>query len=151
MLFGVLSMPLELAMSDDLSRFQFHDRAQEAVERIKTDAARIDQLEAERTLLINATLEAASKLCNELALQELREAMSVIKADDWSECGVVVWEPDDPDQSELHPRTLLENAAKAQAFMQMEAAKHILEIDPSSIIRAVIEQTLVTEKVVKIL
>ena len=35
MLFGVLRMPYELAMGDELSRRQFHDRAQEALDRIE--------------------------------------------------------------------------------------------------------------------
>ena len=39
MLFGVLNMPYDLAMADDLSRVQFYGRAREA-------AARIEALEA---------------------------------------------------------------------------------------------------------
>jgi hypothetical protein len=35
MLFGVLRMPYELAMADEVSRFQFYDRAQEAAQRIE--------------------------------------------------------------------------------------------------------------------
>lgn len=43
MLFGVLRMPYELAMSTELSRRQFHDRAQQAcdaLEAMQADAAR---------------------------------------------------------------------------------------------------------------
>ena len=39
-------MPFEMAMEGHLSRRQFHARAQEAVERIQSDAFRIEQLEA---------------------------------------------------------------------------------------------------------
>lgn len=35
MLFGVLNMPYDLAMADDLSRVQYYGRAREAVEEIK--------------------------------------------------------------------------------------------------------------------
>jgi len=45
MLQAVLSMPLELAMGSELSRMQFHARAQEAVRRIQEDAVRIGKLE----------------------------------------------------------------------------------------------------------
>ena len=44
MLFGVLRMPYELAMSDELSRRQFYGRAQQA-------AAEIESLRAERDAL----------------------------------------------------------------------------------------------------
>lgn len=47
MLLGVLSMPYDMAMDGEISRFQFHDRAQQAVARIKADAVRIAELEAE--------------------------------------------------------------------------------------------------------
>lgn len=46
MLFGVLSMPFDMAMSGEVSRLQFHDRAQQAVARIKADAMRFAELEA---------------------------------------------------------------------------------------------------------
>lgn len=59
---------------------------------------------------------------------------SYIKADDWSEHGTVDWDSDDSDQNELHPRILLENAAKAQEFMLMRCAEVIQEIEPSLII-----------------
>ena len=39
MLFGVLRMPYELAMSDELSRRQFYERAQEAADRLAALAA----------------------------------------------------------------------------------------------------------------
>jgi hypothetical protein len=35
MLFGVLRMPMEMAMADDLSRMQFYQRAQQAADRIE--------------------------------------------------------------------------------------------------------------------
>jgi hypothetical protein len=44
MLFGVLRMPIEMAMSDEMSRLQFYARAQEA-------ANRIEELEAENERL----------------------------------------------------------------------------------------------------
>lgn len=46
MLLGILAMPLEMAMGNELSRVQFHDRAQQAVARIKSDGATIEQLVA---------------------------------------------------------------------------------------------------------
>lgn len=48
MLLGVLRMPYEMAMSDEMSRLQFHSRAQEAADRIVSDEAEIARLTAER-------------------------------------------------------------------------------------------------------
>lgn len=45
MLMGVLKMPYELAMSSELSRLQFHGRAQEAAERIESLQAKVAELE----------------------------------------------------------------------------------------------------------
>lgn len=39
MLFGVLRMPYEMAMEDELSRYQFWQRAQEAADRLETAPA----------------------------------------------------------------------------------------------------------------
>ncbi len=39
MLFGVLKMPYEMAMADELSRRQFYDRVQEAVARLEGQGA----------------------------------------------------------------------------------------------------------------
>ena len=44
MLIGVLKMPYELAMNSEMSRTQFYDRAQEAVERIETQEETIRRL-----------------------------------------------------------------------------------------------------------
>lgn len=44
MLFGVLRMPYEMAMSDELSRYQFWQRAQEAASRMDADGMRIKNL-----------------------------------------------------------------------------------------------------------
>lgn len=44
MLLGVLRMPYEMAMSDEMSRLQFHSRAQEAADRIVSDEAEIARL-----------------------------------------------------------------------------------------------------------
>ena len=46
MLHGVLNMPYELAMSDELSRYQFHARAQEASQIILTQEAKIEAFRA---------------------------------------------------------------------------------------------------------
>lgn len=46
MLFGVLRMPYELAMSTELSRKQFYDRAKYAADRIAADADHIGELES---------------------------------------------------------------------------------------------------------
>jgi hypothetical protein len=51
MLLGVLRMPFEMAMSDDLSRLQFHERARKAADRIEADAELIAQLQAENAAL----------------------------------------------------------------------------------------------------
>ena len=46
MLFGVLRMPYEMAMSTELSRFQFHDRAQQACDTIESLQAERDHHKA---------------------------------------------------------------------------------------------------------
>jgi hypothetical protein len=46
MFYGVLRMPYELAMSDELSRKQFYSRAQEAADRAEVAEKRIAELEA---------------------------------------------------------------------------------------------------------
>lgn len=51
MLLGVLRMPHELAMADELSRSQCWSRASEAADRIESDAARIAELAAENVKL----------------------------------------------------------------------------------------------------
>jgi len=64
MLLGVLKMPYEMAMSSELSRLQFHDRAQEAAERIETDAATIESLQAKVAALkrdLDAVAEASTR------------------------------------------------------------------------------------------
>lgn len=43
MLLGVLRMPLDMAMGDELSRLQFHGRAQEAADRIEQLEAELDR------------------------------------------------------------------------------------------------------------
>lgn len=58
--YGGLSMPLELAMADDLSRIQFHGRAQQAVARMKDDATRIKQREAQVAMLVKASKQVLS-------------------------------------------------------------------------------------------
>lgn len=51
MLFGVLRMPYELAMSSELLRRQFWDRAQEAADRLAAAESRAEAAEAERDAL----------------------------------------------------------------------------------------------------
>jgi hypothetical protein len=46
MFYGVLRMPYELAMSDELSRKQLYSRAQEAADRAEAAEKRLAQLEA---------------------------------------------------------------------------------------------------------
>lgn len=46
MFYGVLRMPYELAMADELSRFQFYSSVQEAVDRVERAESRIAELEA---------------------------------------------------------------------------------------------------------
>lgn len=54
MLLGVLRMPYEVAMSNELSRLQFHQRAQSAADRIEADADRIAELERQVAVLVDA-------------------------------------------------------------------------------------------------
>lgn len=58
MLLGVLRMPLEMAMSDELSRAQFHDRAQQAADRIEADADAIERMQNQ----VSAPLDVQSAL-----------------------------------------------------------------------------------------
>jgi hypothetical protein len=44
MLFGVLNMPYEMAMNDEMSRYQFYQRVQEAVARMVIAEERVDKL-----------------------------------------------------------------------------------------------------------
>lgn len=62
MLIGVLSMPFEMAMSDDLSRFQFHNRAQQAVGRIQSDERRIEQLKDQLIALSGAVNDVLARI-----------------------------------------------------------------------------------------
>ncbi|WP_062560382.1 hypothetical protein [Paracoccus aminovorans] len=47
MLLGVLRMPYDMAMHDELSRLQFHSRGAEAADRIEADEAELSRLRAE--------------------------------------------------------------------------------------------------------
>jgi hypothetical protein len=49
MLFGVLRMPYEIAMDSELSRVQFYDRVQEALDRMQKAEARVAELEGRAT------------------------------------------------------------------------------------------------------
>ena len=62
MLLGILSMPYEMAMQDELSRMQFYGRAQEAVARILSDAVLIDSLKGQ--IVNNGINEQDLKLVN---------------------------------------------------------------------------------------
>jgi hypothetical protein len=46
MFYGVLRMPYEMAMDGEISRWQFWQRAQEAVERVAKAEARVAELSA---------------------------------------------------------------------------------------------------------
>lgn len=48
MLFGILRMPFDLAMSDEISRHQYWQRGQQAVNEIEKLRAEVEQLRAER-------------------------------------------------------------------------------------------------------
>lgn len=48
MLFGVLNMPYEMAMADELSRFQFYQRVQEAATMLRQQA--LELKENQRTI-----------------------------------------------------------------------------------------------------
>jgi len=57
MLFGVLRMPLEMAMSTELSRMQFHGRAREAADRIEELQAANAQLRAQLSAQVKETAD----------------------------------------------------------------------------------------------
>lgn len=78
-LFGVLRMPYELAMSDELSRRQFHRRASEAADIIERQRDEIGQLRSDigdreqrhdRQIQITKDLKAEIERCH-LALRKL--------------------------------------------------------------------------------
>lgn len=46
MFFGVLRMPYEMAMANELSRRQFYARAQEAANRVESLTAQVETLQA---------------------------------------------------------------------------------------------------------
>jgi uncharacterized protein (UPF0335 family) len=69
-------MPYELAMSDDLSRIQLHQRAQEAVERMQSDVVRIEQLEGQIARLATAAKQVLSDVDDDGVAE--RDDMSVL-------------------------------------------------------------------------
>lgn len=56
MFHAVLTMPYDMAMSDELSRRQFYDRVQEAVQRVVIAENRVADLEAQLAAAPNETL-----------------------------------------------------------------------------------------------
>lgn len=60
MLFGVLRMPLELAMSSELSRLQFWQRAQEAADRIEKLEMEVDALKHDIDRYVEIAADLAS-------------------------------------------------------------------------------------------
>ena len=94
MLFGVLRMPYEIAMSDDLSRIQFHMCAKEAanriealeaeIERLRTDAKRYQVL---RDLMHSAKGSASIEVNQHLAYYEPAKPGEEVK---------LQWYPDTP-------------------------------------------------------
>lgn len=83
MFFGVLRMPYEMAMENELSRRQFYDRAREAADRVEAAERRIAELES------RATSGAAS---GEVALLQWRvkdihpNTVTTGQYSDWNTC-----------------------------------------------------------------
>ena len=67
---AVISMPLELAMGDEWSRFQFHDRAQELLKQVHSLEAERDQWE------VDCREEVIMRREAEAERDRLREALS---------------------------------------------------------------------------
>ena len=67
MLYGILRMPYELAMNDEVSRFQFYQNAQRAGDRIEEleslleDCYKIQKMQAEEVYKGNAKIEEMEK------------------------------------------------------------------------------------------
>jgi hypothetical protein len=82
MLFGVLRQPIEMAFADELSRKQFHARAQEAcdlIERLESELA-ADRLAEEKA---REALEKAERAAVDqrvrAGLAAIREALALLK------------------------------------------------------------------------
>lgn len=71
MLYGILRMPYELAMNDEVSRFQFYKNAQRAGDRIEElesllgDCYKIQKMQAEEVYKGNAKIEELEKIIRE--------------------------------------------------------------------------------------
>lgn len=71
MLYGILRMPYELAMNDEVSRFQFYKNAQRAADRIEEleslleDCYKIQKMQAEEVYKGNAKIEEMEKIIRE--------------------------------------------------------------------------------------
>jgi len=76
MLFGVLRMPYELAMADELSRRQFYDRAQQAANRLDEAMKRIEDM-----LVANDQMERAMEAWRQRA-QDLYEHRRRLQSDE---------------------------------------------------------------------
>jgi len=63
MLFGVLRMPFELAMGDEMSRRQFYDRVQEATDRMEKAEAAFAERQLAPVASAGAPAELAPTLC----------------------------------------------------------------------------------------
>lgn len=72
MLFGVLQMPFDMAMENDLSRRQFYDRAQQAVDELARLRAEVEQLSAEQTNILQSACEATDEVNR---LRKMNEGM----------------------------------------------------------------------------
>ena len=79
MLYGILSMPYEMAMSDELSRFQFYKTVQRLLEKDSQQQAEIERLSNDNYKFINAMakkdshIESLKQLLNDSALRTAQE------------------------------------------------------------------------------
>ena len=82
---AVISMPLELAMGDEWSRFQFHDRAQELLKQVHSLEAERDQWE------VDCREEVIKRREAEAERDRLREALTSTRKrlQEANECGVI--------------------------------------------------------------
>jgi hypothetical protein len=119
MLLGVLRMPYDLAMSDDLSRIQFHGRAQQAADRIEADDAAIAQLQQQV-----AALEKLNANLTETTLMVIKHNTAKTKE-------IARLEADR--ESLVRKALVVAKVCETHMFGSPVAAQAILKIDPSTI------------------
>ena len=77
MFFGVLRMPYEMAMADEMSRHQFHSRAQEAADRVEQMMDELDALRRENAALKAQPTKALASVAAERHRQVTKEGWDI--------------------------------------------------------------------------